>query len=243
MFAGKENKKLGSGEQFLAGFGAGVLEAIFAVTPIETVKTKAIQTNSPFMQGVKNILKTEGPGGLYQGVWATIAKQGSNQVRVRVCVCVRACVARVCALCFSALCAFVLGESWKKQWRRRCWLSVVLPSAASNADSDTFLALLFAGKYSWVTAAMCPIHAYIILLRVRDMEEIAVVRGVSSIQHKDTNRMSSTTNSCMLVFFSHGVYKMASVSLLMISSQLYAGGTATGVQYPKRCRNTGSTST
>lgn len=81
LLAGKENKKLNSGEQFLAGFGAGVLEAIFAVTPIETVKTKAIQTNSPFMQGVRTILKTEGAAGLYQGVWATIAKQGSNQVR------------------------------------------------------------------------------------------------------------------------------------------------------------------
>ncbi|CAM9347412.1 unnamed protein product [Ascophyllum nodosum] len=79
LFAGKDNKKLNSGEQFLAGFGAGVLEAIFAVTPIETVKTKAIQTNSPFLTGVKTILKTEGPAGLYQGVWATIAKQGSNQ--------------------------------------------------------------------------------------------------------------------------------------------------------------------
>ncbi|CAM9102361.1 unnamed protein product [Ectocarpus sp. 13 AM-2016] len=79
ILAGKENKKLSSGEQFLAGFGAGVLEAIFAVTPIETVKTKAIQTNAPFMQGVRTILKNEGPAGLYQGVWATIAKQGSNQ--------------------------------------------------------------------------------------------------------------------------------------------------------------------
>ncbi|CAM9818410.1 unnamed protein product, partial [Hapterophycus canaliculatus] len=83
LFAGKDNKTLNSGEQFLAGFGAGVLEAIFAVTPIETVKTKAIQTNAPFMQGVKTILKNEGPAGLYQGVWATIAKQGSNQV----CIC------------------------------------------------------------------------------------------------------------------------------------------------------------
>jgi len=84
LLAGKDNKKLNSGEQFLAGFGAGVLEAIFAVTPIETVKTKAIQTNAPFMQGVKTILKNEGPAGLYQGVWATIAKQGSNQVRAYV---------------------------------------------------------------------------------------------------------------------------------------------------------------
>lgn len=81
LLAGKEGKKLNSAEQFLAGFGAGVLEAIFAVTPIETVKTKAIQTNSPFLTGVRTILKTEGPAGLYQGVWATIAKQGSNQVR------------------------------------------------------------------------------------------------------------------------------------------------------------------
>lgn len=78
--AGPENKKLNSGQQFLAGFGAGVTEAIFAVTPIETVKTKAIQTNSPFLEGVKTILKTEGPAGLYQGLFATIAKQGSNQV-------------------------------------------------------------------------------------------------------------------------------------------------------------------
>ncbi|CAM9437150.1 unnamed protein product [Choristocarpus tenellus] len=74
-----ENGKLNSGKQFLAGFGAGVVEAIFAVTPIETVKTKAIQTNTGFVEGVKTILKNEGPGGLYQGLSATIAKQGSNQ--------------------------------------------------------------------------------------------------------------------------------------------------------------------
>ena len=31
------------GKQFLAGMGAGTIEAIFAVTPLETVKTKLIQ--------------------------------------------------------------------------------------------------------------------------------------------------------------------------------------------------------
>lgn len=76
-----------------------MLEAIFAVTPIETVKTKAIQTNSPFMQGVKTILKNEGPAGLYQGVWATIAKQGSNQVRA-CCVLVGWCFVKGCRLGF-----------------------------------------------------------------------------------------------------------------------------------------------
>jgi solute carrier family 25 (mitochondrial citrate transporter), member 1 len=33
----------------------------------------------PFIAGVKQILATEGPRGLYQGVGATVMKQGSNQ--------------------------------------------------------------------------------------------------------------------------------------------------------------------
>eukprot|EP00612_Vaucheria_litorea_P002554 CAMPEP_0171458006 /NCGR_PEP_ID=MMETSP0945-20130129/3851_1 /TAXON_ID=109269 /ORGANISM="Vaucheria litorea, Strain CCMP2940" /LENGTH=256 /DNA_ID=CAMNT_0011983715 /DNA_START=353 /DNA_END=1120 /DNA_ORIENTATION=+ len=74
-----KNGKLTASSNFLAGFGAGVVEALVAVTPIETVKTKAIQGNMPFVAGVKQILKTEGPKGLYQGVEATVMKQGSNQ--------------------------------------------------------------------------------------------------------------------------------------------------------------------
>jgi solute carrier family 25 citrate transporter 1 len=74
-----ENGKLNPGKQFAAGAGAGVLEAIFAVTPIETVKTKSIQLNMGFVQGVKHIVATDGPRGLYQGVGATILKQASNQ--------------------------------------------------------------------------------------------------------------------------------------------------------------------
>lgn len=71
--------KLTMGDQFLAGVGAGTIEAIFAVTPMETVKTKCIQTNQGLVDGVRSILKESGPGGLYQGLFATILKQGSNQ--------------------------------------------------------------------------------------------------------------------------------------------------------------------
>jgi len=71
--------KLTMSDQFMAGVGAGTVEAIFAVTPMETVKTKCIQTNQGLVDGVKSILKESGPGGLYQGLFATILKQGSNQ--------------------------------------------------------------------------------------------------------------------------------------------------------------------
>lgn len=71
--------KLSSARQFLAGVGAGVTEAIFAVTPMETVKTKLIETNSNLVTGVKAILKQDGIGGLYKGLSATILKQSTNQ--------------------------------------------------------------------------------------------------------------------------------------------------------------------
>jgi solute carrier family 25 citrate transporter 1 len=44
----------------------GVIEATFAVTPMETVKTKLIQRNMKMVEGVKMILKEEGFAGLYQ---------------------------------------------------------------------------------------------------------------------------------------------------------------------------------
>lgn len=74
-----ENGKLTAGKQFLAGVGAGIVEAVFAVTPMETIKTKLIQTNQPMISGIKTILKESGIGGLYQGLMATIMKQASNQ--------------------------------------------------------------------------------------------------------------------------------------------------------------------
>lgn len=71
--------KLTVGKNFVAGLGAGVAEAFLIVAPVETVKTKCIELNKPFIEGLKFILKTEGVGGVYQGAFATALKQGSNQ--------------------------------------------------------------------------------------------------------------------------------------------------------------------
>lgn len=78
MLRDKEGK-LNPGKNFLAGLGAGVSEAVIIVAPVETVKTKCIELNKPFVQGLKHILSTQGPGGVYQGAFATALKQGSNQ--------------------------------------------------------------------------------------------------------------------------------------------------------------------
>jgi solute carrier family 25 citrate transporter 1 len=48
--------------------GAGIVEAVFAVTPMETIKTKLIERNLSLVSGVKYILQTSGIAGLYQ-VW------------------------------------------------------------------------------------------------------------------------------------------------------------------------------
>lgn len=71
--------KLTPGKNFIAGLGAGVAEALIIVAPVETVKTKCIELNMPFVKGFKHILATEGAGGIYQGATATAMKQGSNQ--------------------------------------------------------------------------------------------------------------------------------------------------------------------
>jgi len=42
--------------------GAGVSEALLIVAPVETVKTKCIELNKPFVTGMKHILATEGIG-------------------------------------------------------------------------------------------------------------------------------------------------------------------------------------
>ncbi|CAG9770738.1 unnamed protein product [Ceutorhynchus assimilis] len=72
--------------RLLCGLGAGVCEAIFAVTPMETVKVKFIndqRSGNPrfrgFFHGVGLIIKEQGIGGVYKGLTATIMKQGSNQ--------------------------------------------------------------------------------------------------------------------------------------------------------------------
>ena len=74
------------GTRLLCGLGAGVSEAILAVTPMETVKVKFIndqRSEKPrfrgFAHGLTTIIKEQGLRGTYQGVTATIMKQGSNQ--------------------------------------------------------------------------------------------------------------------------------------------------------------------
>mmetsp|Transcript_91906 Transcript_91906/g.137651 ORF Transcript_91906/g.137651 Transcript_91906/m.137651 type:complete len:291 (+) Transcript_91906:176-1048(+) len=71
--------KISPASNFLAGLGAGVAEALAIVAPVETVKTKVIELNMPFLTGLKHIVSTQGLGGLYQGAVATALKQGSNQ--------------------------------------------------------------------------------------------------------------------------------------------------------------------
>ncbi|VDP71399.1 unnamed protein product [Echinostoma caproni] len=77
---------LSPAKRFLCGMGAGIGEAIFAVTPMETVKVKFINDQTSrnphyrgFVHGVRSIVQEYGIGGLYKGVTATIMKQGSNQ--------------------------------------------------------------------------------------------------------------------------------------------------------------------
>ncbi|XP_002056735.3 tricarboxylate transport protein, mitochondrial isoform X1 [Drosophila virilis] len=84
-FVDSQGQLSGSGK-LLCGMGAGVCEAIIAVTPMETIKVKFINDQrSPnpkfkgFAHGVREIIKTEGISGIYKGLSATIMKQGSNQ--------------------------------------------------------------------------------------------------------------------------------------------------------------------
>jgi len=81
-----ESGQLTGGRKLLCGLGAGVSEAIFAVTPMETLKVKFIndQTSANpkfkgFFHGVRTIIKNEGLAGCYKGLGPTIVKQGSNQ--------------------------------------------------------------------------------------------------------------------------------------------------------------------
>jgi solute carrier family 25 citrate transporter 1 len=74
-------------KRMFAGFCGGVAEAVFAVTPMETIKTRVTDdvrrgtgNYTGSLDAVMKIMKSEGPGGLYRGVIPTIAKQGTNQM-------------------------------------------------------------------------------------------------------------------------------------------------------------------
>lgn len=79
--------KLSTASTLLAGLGAGASEAIIAVTPMETIKTKLIHDQNSLtpkykglFHGVSQIIKTEGISGIYKGVIPTTAKQATNQM-------------------------------------------------------------------------------------------------------------------------------------------------------------------
>lgn len=77
---------VGGMEVVVGGLGAGVAEAVVVVCPMETIKVKFIhdQTSSNpkyrgFFHGVREIVREQGLKGTYQGLTATVLKQGSNQ--------------------------------------------------------------------------------------------------------------------------------------------------------------------
>uniref|UniRef100_A0A8C4ETZ1 Uncharacterized protein n=1 Tax=Dicentrarchus labrax TaxID=13489 RepID=A0A8C4ETZ1_DICLA len=81
-----ESGRLDSTRGLLCGLGAGVMEAVLVVCPMETVKVKFIhdQTSANpkykgFFHGVREIVRAQGLSGTYQGLTATVLKQGSNQ--------------------------------------------------------------------------------------------------------------------------------------------------------------------
>ncbi|XP_033027543.1 tricarboxylate transport protein, mitochondrial-like [Lacerta agilis] len=78
--------KLDSKKSLLCGLGAGVAEAVVVVCPMETIKVKFIHDQGSltpryrgFFHGVREIVREQGLRGTYQGLTATILKQGSNQ--------------------------------------------------------------------------------------------------------------------------------------------------------------------
>ena len=73
-----EHGKVSTFGSFVAGGCAGVAESIAVVTPQETIKTKLINANMGLVDGIKMVLRTEGIGGLYKGLFSTCLKQSGN---------------------------------------------------------------------------------------------------------------------------------------------------------------------
>lgn len=74
-------------KRMFAGACGGVSEAVFAVTPIETLKTRVTDdmrrgtgNYSGSFDALVKIVKNEGPSGLYRGLAPTIGKQATNQM-------------------------------------------------------------------------------------------------------------------------------------------------------------------
>ncbi|WFD35549.1 hypothetical protein MCUN1_002405 [Malassezia cuniculi] len=81
-----ENGKLSGPRSLLAGLGAGMTEAVFAVTPSETIKTKLIddaKREKPryppgLVGGSLAIIRDEGIAGIYRGLVPVMLRQGAN---------------------------------------------------------------------------------------------------------------------------------------------------------------------
>jgi len=77
--------KVSAPRSLLAGLGAGMMEAIFAVTPSETIKTKLIDdANRPkpqyrgLIHGTVSIVRQDGIFGVYRGLFPVMMRQGAN---------------------------------------------------------------------------------------------------------------------------------------------------------------------
>ncbi|KAJ2968217.1 hypothetical protein NUW54_g13284 [Trametes sanguinea] len=77
--------KVSPPRSLLAGLGAGMMEAVFAVTPSETIKTKLIDdAKSPnprfrgLIHGTTCIIREEGLRGIYRGLFPVMMRQGAN---------------------------------------------------------------------------------------------------------------------------------------------------------------------
>ncbi|EPQ30919.1 uncharacterized protein PFL1_01817 [Pseudozyma flocculosa PF-1] len=81
-----QDGKLSGPRSLLAGLGAGMMEAIFAVTPSETIKTKLIddaKRAAPryppgLFPGTAAIVREEGLRGIYRGLGPVMMRQGAN---------------------------------------------------------------------------------------------------------------------------------------------------------------------
>ncbi|KAM8897690.1 tricarboxylate transport protein A, mitochondrial [Spinachia spinachia] len=78
--------RLDNTSSLLCGLGAGIAEAIVVVCPMETLKVKMIHDQCSlrpryrgFFHGVSEIIREQGVRGTYQGLTATVLKQGTNQ--------------------------------------------------------------------------------------------------------------------------------------------------------------------
>ncbi|BGP35104.1 hypothetical protein JCM10296v2_006934 [Rhodotorula toruloides] len=80
-----QDGRLSGPRSLLAGLGAGMMEAVFAVTPSETIKTKLIDDQKRevpryrgLVHGTVSIIKEEGFRGIYRGLGPVAARQGAN---------------------------------------------------------------------------------------------------------------------------------------------------------------------